>query len=77
MYSERCFLTLKKEIFSIKSFVIGGLFIIVSVLTGNYTTSISIFLNSNGSSDLIDLLFGIYGFLGYIFSGLISKKVES
>lgn len=76
------FLTLKKEIFSIKSFVIGGLFIVVSVLAGKYTTSVSIFLNSNRSSGLIDLLFGIYGFLGYIFSsvlfsGLISKEVES
>ncbi len=71
---------LKKEIKSIKAIIVSALFILVSFLIAKYSGSLSIF--SDGNSPAIETLFGIYAFLGFLFSsilfsGIICREVET
>ena len=74
--------TLRRELNSIKSFLVVIFFIIIAIILGKYSTSVAILIDAKGNSALIDLLFGIYGFLGYLFSavlfsGIIADEVNT
>ena len=74
--------TLRRELNSIKSFLVVIFFIIIAIILGKYLTSVAILIDAKGNSALIDLLFGIYGFLGYLFSavlfsGIIADEVNT
>lgn len=73
---------LKHELKSIKTIIISIVFIGLSFLIAKYSGSLSIILDSNGSSPAIQLMFLCYAFMGFLFSsilfgGIISKEVET
>lgn len=73
---------LKHELKSIKTIIISIVFIGLSFLIAKYSGSLSIILDSNGSSPAIQLMFLFYAFMGFLFSsilfgGIISKEVET
>lgn len=76
------FFDLKRELNSIKTIIISLLFILISFLIAKYSPSLSTLIDDTGSSSAIAILFGIYAFMGFLFSsilfsGIISKEIES
>lgn len=76
------FFDLKRELNSVKTIIISLLFILISFLIAKYSPSLSILIDDTGSSPAIEILFGIYAFMGFLFSsilfsGIISKEIES
>lgn len=76
------FFDLKRELNSIKTIIISLLFILISFLIAKYSPSLSTLIDDTGSSPAIAILFGIYAFMGFLFSsilfsGIISKEIES
>ncbi|MGX7418333.1 ABC transporter permease [Carnobacterium gallinarum] len=73
---------LKRELLSIKALIITVILIGTAFIAGKYSTTLDLISSDGGSSPLIDILFGIYGFFGLmfsflIFSGIVARDVDS
>lgn len=64
---------LKKELLSVRALVIGSIFSLVSFLITNYSQSLVLFID--GKSPAIEILFGVYVILGFLFSTILFSNI--
>ncbi|AIM26151.1 ABC transporter permease [Melissococcus plutonius] len=64
---------LKKELLSVRALVIGSIFSLVSFLITNYSQSLVLFID--GKSPAIEILFGVYAILGFLFSTILFSNI--
>nr|WP_278842807.1 ABC transporter permease [Melissococcus plutonius] len=64
---------LKKELLSVRALVIGSIFSLVSFLITNYSQSLVLFID--GKYPAIEILFGVYAILGFLFSTILFSNI--
>lgn len=64
---------LKKELLSVRALIIGSIFSLVSFLITNYSQSLVLFID--GKSPAIEILFGVYAILGFLFSTILFSNI--